>query len=304
MAGPQRGHRPFVLVLGGGGVRGFTHVGVLRYLESLGYRPSAVVGVSMGAIVGSTYTLREDWYEALLAMETSQLPTPVKSWKEGRGLTEKLHSVVETARAIWDVTMKWGVGERAIEAGLRVLRGLYGNHRLEDGRIPIAVCSTDLISGERVVTRHGSAVNEVYASAALAGVLPPLKRSGRLLADGAYSDIAPIDVAREFGEIVVAVDPSQVTRAPDIEHGYQAIMRATEICFLHHAHLRFSGADLVLRPSFPRYIDTLDFAAMRMCVAAGMRAVRNRRAEIGRLLDGVPESVSPQTSIPPAESRL
>ncbi len=300
---PLRNHRPFVLVLGGGGVRGFTHVGVLRYLESLGYRPSAVVGVSMGAIVGTAYALREDWYQALLRMETSQLPGPVKSWKEGRGLGEKLHSLIETSRAIWDVATKWGVGERALEAGLGVLRGLYGDRRLEDSRVPVAICSTDLVSGDRVVTRGGPAVDEVYASAALAGVLPPLDRGNVLLADGAYSDIAPIDVAREWGELVIAVDPSQVTRAPDIQHGYQAIMRATEICFQHHAHLRFSEADLVLRPSFPRYIDTLDFAAMRMCVAAGMRAVRKRRDDIGRLLDRAPVSGSSQNTNPPAEVR-
>jgi len=284
-AAPAGGHRPFVMVLGGGGVRGFTHVGVLRYLESQGYAPSAIVGVSMGAIVGTTYALREDWYEALLAMDTSQFPTPVKAWKKGKGAAEKLHTVVETSRVVWDMAFRWGVGERALEAGLAVLHRLFGDRRLEEGRIPIAVCATDLISGERVVTTEGSAVDAVYASAALAGVLPPFDTGDRLLADGAYADIAPIDVAREWGEAVIAVDASQVTRATDIHHGYQAIVRATEICFLHHAHLRFAKADLVLTPSFPRYVDTLDFASMRLCAAAGVRAGRRQRTEIAQLLD-------------------
>ncbi len=54
----HRPHRPFTLVLAGGGARGFAHVGVLRALEADGYRPSALVGVSMGAAVSVGYALR------------------------------------------------------------------------------------------------------------------------------------------------------------------------------------------------------------------------------------------------------
>lgn len=50
----------FTLVLAGGGARGYAHAGVLRALEFHGMRPSALVGVSMGAIVAVTYALREE----------------------------------------------------------------------------------------------------------------------------------------------------------------------------------------------------------------------------------------------------
>lgn len=48
-------HKCFALVLSGGGARGLSHAGVLRALIARGYIPSAVVGVSMGAVVGATY---------------------------------------------------------------------------------------------------------------------------------------------------------------------------------------------------------------------------------------------------------
>jgi hypothetical protein len=47
---------------------------------------------------------------------------------------------------------------------------------------------------------------------------------------------------------VLAVDVGSVGRATRITNGYQAIIRAVEICHRQHAHLRFTEADLVLRP--------------------------------------------------------
>ncbi len=187
-----REHRPFTLVLGGGGARGFVHVGVLRALEHMGYRPAAIVGVSMGAVVGATYALRpDDWYGALLSFDTSPFPAPVRGTSDDTGLRHKLRNRFFQARGLWDLAVGWGLGERTLEAGLSTLQGLLGSKDLLDARIPVSVCATDLISGDRVVIRSGSAVQATYASSALAGVLPPLRRGGEYLADGAYSDIAP-----------------------------------------------------------------------------------------------------------------
>ena len=133
--------------------------------------------------------------------------------------------------------------------------------------------------------RTGKAAKALYASSALAGILPPFVQDDLLLADGAYTDIAPIDVARTFTPpVVIAVDPGQDLISPDIQNGYQALMRAMEICHLRHADMRFSQADLVIRPRFERTIDTLDFEARRECVYAGLSEVRERRIELGHLL--------------------
>lgn len=93
------------------------------------------------------------------------------------------------------------------------LERLLGSKDLRDGRIPVSPCATDLISGDRVSIRSGSAMRATYASSALAGVPHPLRLGTKYLADGAYSGIAPIDVAREMMDVtVVAVDPGQFTR--------------------------------------------------------------------------------------------
>jgi NTE family protein len=279
-------YSPFTLVLGGGGARGFAHVGVLRGLEAYGLRPHAIVGVSMGAVVGVTYALRSDWYCALLEMDTSAFPGPLHTRDATRRrLPDKVRASLTYLRAVKDLFSGWGVGERALDAGHSLLQTLTEGRNLEDARIPLAVSTTDLRSGHRYVFRTGNAAQAIYASSALAGIIPPLMHQERILADGAYADIAPIDVARAFASpIVIAVDPGQELEATEIRNGYQALMRAVEICHLRHADVRFAEADLVLRPSFQRTIDTLDFNARHVCIAAGLRAVRKHRDELLRLL--------------------
>lgn len=297
----EQRHRPFALVLSGGGARGYAHVGVLRVLEACGYRPSAVVGVSMGAVVGVTYALRDDWYSALLEADTSGFPAPLPARARRLSIAGQAQAFYRYAHALWDTALDWGVGVHALTQGQAFLRALTRGRKLEDGRVPIAVCTTDLRSGERVILRSGSAAQAIYASSALAGVVPPLQRSGTLLADGAYVDLAPIDVAREYGNpVAIAVDPGQLMEASAIHNGLQAITRAFEICHRHHAELRFGEADLVLRPTFRRPIDTLDFDAKRECVAAGMRAVRLRRRTLEELLMRLSPSCPPR-SAPPAD---
>jgi NTE family protein len=284
-----REHQPFTLVLSGGGARGFAHVGVLRVLEAYGYMPSSLVGVSMGAVVGVTYSLRDDWYTALLEADTSGFPDPLPSRSESRGhLLQQTRILGTYLHALRDLALGWGVGMHALGEGEMFLRTLTQDRDLEDGRVPIAVCATDLHSGERVLIRSGDAARAAYASSALAGVLPPLEESGKLLADGAYADIAPIDVARDYGNpIVIAVDPGQLQEAKEIRNGLQAIMRAFDICHTRHADLRFEAADLVLRPVFRRAIDALDFDASRECIAAGMRVARDHRGRLEELLQPV-----------------
>lgn len=279
-------HRPFALVLAGGGARGFAHVGVLKGLETLGLVPSALVGVSMGAVVAAGFGLREDWYSVLLGMDTRAFPRPLGTRSVGPPSgRERLLSWLAFARAGWDMFVGWGVGAPAVPAGEAMLHRVTKGRNLEESRIPLAVSATDLRSGCRVVLTSGNAADAVYASVALAGVLPPRPRGGELLVDGAYADVAPVDVARSFGfPVVLAVDPGQSLQARDPKTGYEALLRAVEVCQLTHAHLRFAQADLVLRPPFRRTIDTLDFDARRECVAAGLRAVRRSRKELETLL--------------------
>ena len=279
----NKNHRSFALVLPGGGVRGLAHAGVLKGLEYYGWRPSAIVGVSMGAIVAATYGLNPQWYHALTHMDTRDFPEPPIA--SSADLRERIRALLASERALREMLLGWGVGSRSLKRGQALLAGLTLGRRLEESRIPVAAVAVDLRSGQRMILRSGNASQMVYASAALPGILPPLKHNDHLLSDGTYVDNAPVDVARDFGvDVVIAVDTTQINQRLAIRNGLQAMMRAMEICHHSHSQLRFKKADFVLRPEYPFAIDALDFRRKRLCTAYGLRCVRRNREALRRLL--------------------
>ncbi len=280
--------KPFTLVFAGGGARGYAHLGVLRALEKRGLAPSGLVGVSMGAVVAAAYALRDDWYEVLTSIPVGavRVPSDRHALVEGSGVGRQ---ALARARTAWSLLTGWGAPDETSRSARLALDRLLGPARLEEGKVPVAVSATDLISGRRVVFREGPAAPAVYASSALAGVFEPAQDEARLLADGVYSDLAPVDVARALGSpVVIAVDPTQPAQAGSIQNGLQAVTRAMEICSRTHAHLRLELADLVLRPSFSRLVDVLDFDARRLCIAAGVRSVRGSMPDLERVLAAEP----------------
>ena len=63
--------RSWSLALGGGGARGFAHIGVLAAMEEHGIPLRAVAGTSMGALIGAMYlvygsaqAVHDKWLEA------------------------------------------------------------------------------------------------------------------------------------------------------------------------------------------------------------------------------------------------
>ncbi len=277
-------HIPFGLVLTGGGVRGLAHAGVLHSLEHYGYRPCAVAGVSMGAIVAATYALNPNWYSALVNMDTKGFPEPPRA--SSNSFRARIRALLSAERILQDMMLGWGVGSRTLDWGHSLLNDLTLGRRLEESRIPVAAVATDLCTGKRVILQNGNAAEAVYASSALAGLLPPLIRDKDILVDGCYADLAPIDVVKGMDlEVVIAVDVQQIIDPRPPLNGVQAMLRAMEICSQEHARLRLKEADFVIRPQFPFPIDMLEFSHKRACIAAGSRSVRNSLKKLQQLLE-------------------
>ncbi|MGQ9699845.1 MAG: patatin-like phospholipase family protein [Candidatus Bipolaricaulaceae bacterium] len=179
------------LALGSGGARGAAHVGVLKVLEREGIKISAIVGSSIGALVGGAYAagipvsrMEEEWLATTRAkLLQSFLPTfPRTGLSSGAGLR-------------------------------RYLREILGDVRMEELSIPFAAVATDLDTGEPVVLRSGFLVEAIRASTAIPGVFQPVRREGRLLVDGGMVEPLPVRICRELGaEVVVAVDTNPAPR--------------------------------------------------------------------------------------------
>lgn len=174
------------LVLGGGGPRGFAHLGVIHALEEAGIPIDLIGGASIGAIMGST--LAAGWdnesrerrvTHALTGQGRLFRPTlPMVAMSSGRRVTELLRD----AEYLHDLQM-------------------------EDFWLPWFCVSTSLTHGRVVIHDRGPAWRAVRASISLPGVLPPVYDNGDLLVDGGVIDNLPVDVMRaRLDGPIVAVD--------------------------------------------------------------------------------------------------
>jgi len=179
------------IALGGGGSRGYAHIGVLRRLESAGFHIRAVSGASAGGIVAVAYAAgyTPDEMEATFA-KLDQSKLFARSPNEGPGLL--------------------GLSE----AG-KFFEELFGDQTFSDLRMPCAVVAVDLKGGREIVLSQGRVVDAILATIAVPGVFPPKQYGELQLVDGAVLDPVPVSVARSLAPAlpVVAVVLDIMTEA-------------------------------------------------------------------------------------------
>jgi predicted acylesterase/phospholipase RssA/CRP-like cAMP-binding protein len=168
------------VVLGGGGARGFAHIGVLRALEEAGVPVDAIGGTSMGAGIAAQYAM---------GMDADHLEDVNRriylEWRPQKQLTLPLVALVDNRLAST-------CGER-----------VYGDTEIEDLWIPYFCVTSNLTTAEMVVHRSGLLRTYVLASASIPVFAPPVLHGNQLLVDGALLNNLPADVMRDAGYGVV-----------------------------------------------------------------------------------------------------
>lgn len=201
-----------MLVLSGGGSRGIAHVGVVIGLDSLHRDPDLVIGVSMGAIVGSLYAAgyssseihriahEQDWRDLFK-------PVPLVLGPQREIRLPFLHWGIELGRFEMSrgLLPDWRINRRLVEylfdAGARA----RGNFDLLPRRYrSVAADRTD---GDTVVISRGDLARSVRASMAEPGIFSPVLWDDRVLIDGGIADYMPVNIARNLGaSTVIASD--------------------------------------------------------------------------------------------------
>lgn len=271
------------LVLGGGGVRGMAHAGVLTAFEESGLRPDVIVGVSMGAVVGAAYAARADWSDAIHTVDRTHLPAFTDP-RETAGF-DLVRAAVRSARRLAPSFWTWG-RQGYEEYGRATLTDVLGSVKtFADTRIPVAMVATDLHAAERCVLHDGDLLGATLASAAIPGIARPVLHDGRTLIDGGFADPAPVDVARDLGaDVVVAIYTGQHLAPTEADNWLLALVRGLEIGQRRFAEERLSHADLVLRPDFGERVNALNFSAMDDVVAYGATCAREHLDRVTALL--------------------
>ncbi len=254
------------LVLGGGGMKGFAHIGVLRALEERGIRPAVLAGTSIGALIAAA---------AVGGMSPDELARRAESLRR-RDLFRINHlgMLMERMRSpsiYLGEPLRSMVDEVAPE-------GTFA-----DLGTPLLVNTVDLQRATRVVwglpgLRDVSVRDAVYASCALPGFFPPAEVGGRLCVDGGVIDNLPVAAAGLGMDLVIAVDvgSSDVQPIPRIgAQGFAAIYMRSATTMMHHLQdqpLRsWSGPPMLLvRPKVDSH--WLSFLNAEQNIREGYRA--------------------------------
>lgn len=171
------------LALGGGGVKGFAHIGVLRVLEREGFQIRGVSGTSAGGLAGALYAA---------GYSPDDMENRLREVDQGT-LFARMHG---------DGPALFG-----FSGVIAILKELLGERTFADLRIPLAVTATDLTAGMPTVIKQGRIFDAVLASSAAPGVFPARSLDGQLFVDGGVMNPIPVAEARALspGTPVVAV---------------------------------------------------------------------------------------------------
>lgn len=277
ISGTSRG-----LCLGGGGARAFAHIGVIEVLEQEGYDFDAVVGTSMGAVIGAGYAMGYDAHT----------------------LTEMVGDIIPNSEMILDKRVPLVSFFRGHKLNRAILKA-FGDSRFEDLDIPFYCNGSDLDQARVVVFEQGFIASAIRASVSLPGIFPPVRMNGFTLVDGGVLNNMPGDILRDKGQnrvIGVNVTPIHDMRSSETSVGdrrgsifqrirdyfslppiLKIINRAIAIQGVELLKAKLDDFDYVLHPDVHDF-DVFDFHRRDEIIDAGRRAAVQALPEITEAL--------------------
>lgn len=246
------------LALGGGGAKGFAHVGVIKVLESHGIRPKIVVGTSAGSFVGAMYASGKSPFELqqlALALEESDI----------RDLTLSTEGFLQGQRLQNFVNKQ------------------LNNMPIQQFPKRFAAVATQMDTGRKTAFNSGNAGQAVRASCSIPNVFVPVTIGGKRYVDGGLVSPVPVETAREMGaDIVIAVDIS--ARPGSGKSGLLGILDQTiNIMGMQSLERELKLANVVISPSVSNF-SVANLESKHQAILNGEQAAQAKLAELQRVI--------------------
>jgi len=191
-------------VLGGGGARGFAHLGVLKALEEKGIRPDIISGVSAGALVGAFIASGYSCEKTLTALKD-----------KGMMAYSKLHYP------------KYGLF--SLDGLKKEIQKHIKTKRIENLKIPLFITVSNLNDGRVEYIKEGDLINYLMASASIPMLFAPVEMDGKMYSDGGLFDNLPISPLLQNCDVIIAVNVSPVHKIEKFENLAQIASRTFQL---------------------------------------------------------------------------
>lgn len=234
------------VAFGGGGARGFSHIGVLMAFERFGIQPSIMSGVSAGAIAVSMYASGLSPLDMMECFAEGSKIGDFTEWsipKSGFLKLDKFGSLLE----------KW----------LPV-------KNIEDFRIPSVICATDIDNGKSVGWAKGEAVPRVLASCSIPVVFQPVRINGVNYVDGGVLRNLPAWAIRDYCTTLYGSNCSPMKKDPKTKISLLDIaMRSFHLMMKANTPQDLRLCDYVIENQTLASLGTFEISGMRKAVTAG-----------------------------------
>ena len=314
-------NRPKIgLVLGGGGARGYAHIGVLKKLEEMRIPFDYITGTSMGSIVGGFLAtgmnsdelgqvVRDADWDDLFNDDTEREDIPFRRKSDDSlGLFGPKLGIGKDSNLLPSGVVD---GQKVIFMFESVSSQRVQTDNFDLLPIPFRAIATDIVTGDMVVIADGDLSMAMRASMAVPGIFDPVHRGAALLVDGGLVRNLPIDVAREMGaDVVIAVDVgTKLAGADQITDALAIVSQMSGLLTVGNTNLQIESmteGDVLITPDIGDKISSADFKKLDDAIPLGYsatEAVQNQlekyalteseyrawRQQIDGCVDGTPQ---------------
>ncbi len=252
-----------VLVLGGGGARGLSNVGVLKALErhfGVGKMPfDMVIGTSIGSLIGAAHCLGC----SLLELEEMAL------------------------KFSWPNIVDFGFHATGLIRGdkfEKIISEIIKDRGFKDMKIPFALTTVNIETGEAQTHSSGNLVKLIRASCSWPGIFAAVEIDGKKLVDGGVRNSIPTKAAWDFGaSFIVAVNPGFGVKNHKVYNVLKALIQSVQILGDELNAYQAKEADIVIKPDLGD-LDQFDFDKAAFIIKQGELACIEKMGVIKRWL--------------------
>lgn len=254
---PFSGEAGVILVLSGGGTKGFAHLGVMEVLEENGVPIIGIVGTSMGALMGALRASGYSTQQMHGILEKLDLPS-LLSENTGPMFVfsgSDMRAKTSTVPALTYKKQDGQTGPKGLLTGdkLYMYFSQLMRHVTETDfyhlPIPYAAVATDINTGQKVVLKEGNLASAMRASMSIPMLFEPWVIDNHLLVDGGVVSNLPVYTAQELfpGIPIVAVDISD-SMGKSINSYMDVVNQSLTILMRRKTDEEGAAADILLRP--------------------------------------------------------
>lgn len=221
------------IALGGGGARGFAHLGVLHALLEKGIKPDVISGVSSGAIIGAFICSGKTPLETMHILKKYKLTSLAgfNFHKNGLFSLSKLRHILEE-----------NIHEKAIQ----------------DLKTPLYIAATNLQKGHIFYFHAGPLVTTIEASSSIPILFAPVNLDGNLYVDGGLLDNIPVRPLEGKCQRIISVNISPMHKEEEVKNIIDIAIRTFHINVNSNLEYVKQVSDVYIEPTDVRNFALLD----------------------------------------------